>query len=164
MPWFKVDDTLHGHPKAHRAGLAAMGMWVLGGSYSASYVTEGFIPEWWVAGFRGGRRLAAELVTARLWAPFVKDGEDGWIFHDWNRFQPSKAEIDADRAAASDRQRRWRTKRRDAASGQFIDACHAVTNGVTNTTPTRPVPSLSALKTRVETSASFVQLRNARAG
>lgn len=26
MPWFKVDDKIHSHPKARRAGLAAMGL------------------------------------------------------------------------------------------------------------------------------------------
>lgn len=154
MPWFKVDDTLHGHPKVHRAGLKAMGMWVLGGSYAASYVTEGFVPEWWVAGVRGGRRLAAQLVAAGLWMPFVKDGEDGWIFHDWNKFQPSHAEIKANRAAASERQRRWRIKHRDAVAGRFAGNGNGVSNGVTNTTPTRPDP------TRPVKSSSLVETAN----
>ena len=26
MAWFKVDDTLHGHPKVRRAGAAAVGV------------------------------------------------------------------------------------------------------------------------------------------
>ena len=155
MPWFKVDDTLHGHPKTRKAGLAAMGMWVLAGSYSGQYVTEGFIPEWWVSAIPQGRRHAARLVTAGFWEPFVKDGEPGWIFHDWNKFQPSKAKIEADRAAARDRQKAWRKKRRENTS-------HGVTNGVTDDvthgvghgSPTRPVPTrpLPSVTTSVETS------------
>ena len=165
MPWFKVDDTLHGHPKTRRAGLAAMGMWVLAGSYSASYVTEGFIAEWWVAAFPLGKRRAAELTRAGFWEPGKKDGEQGWIFHDWNKFQPSKAEIEADRAAARDRQKAWRAKRRENAS-------HAVTNGVTDGVsnasplPSRPDPSpsrpLPSVTTSVETShqsSSYVPLK-----
>jgi len=46
MPWFKVDDALHSHPKTRKAGLAAMGLWVVAGSFSASYMTSGFISEY----------------------------------------------------------------------------------------------------------------------
>lgn len=119
MPWFKVDDTLHGHPKARRAGLSAMGMWVLAGSYCAAYATEGFISEQWVVSFPKGRSLAVELVVVGLWLPAEKDGENGWEFHDWLQYQPSKAEIEADRAMSAARQKRWRQKHRDDASGRF---------------------------------------------
>ena len=159
MPWFKVDDTLHGHPKTRRAGLAAMGMWVLAGSYSASYVTEGFIAEWWVSAFPLGKRRAAELTRAGFWIPGEKNGEQGWIFHDWNKFQPSKAEIEADRAAARDRQKAWRAKRRENASNAVTNGVTPdVTNGVSNGSPlpsrpdpipARPLPSVT---TPVETS------------
>lgn len=119
MPWFKVDDTLHSHPKTRKAGLPAMGMWALAGSYSSSYVTEGFIPEWWVAAFPSGRRWANRLVCADLWELAEKNGEQGWMFHDWNKFQPSKAEIEADRAESRRRQREWRAKHRNGATGEF---------------------------------------------
>lgn len=159
MPWFKVDDTFHGHPKTRKAGLAAMGMWVLAGSYSASYVTEGFIPDWWVAALPQGRKRAAELVDAGLWVRGEQDGEQGWFFHDWANYQPSKAEIEADRAAARERQKAWRAKRRENACHAVS---HAVTDGVTDsvshavshaspTRPTRPVPSRKDLTTRDET-------------
>mgnify|MGYP003619309605 CR=1 FL=1 len=59
--WFKVDDTLHSHPKARRAGLTAVGLWAMSGSYCMSYKTDGFIPEWFVRGCGAG--AAAE--TAR---------------------------------------------------------------------------------------------------
>src|SRR5450759_760239 len=125
MPWFKVDDTLHGHPKARRAPLAAMGMWVLGGSYSASYVTEGCIAESWGVGVPQGRRHAAELVKDKLWSTCGKDGKQGWFFHDWDKYQPSKAEIEADRAASRERQKLWRAKRREHSR-------HNISNGVTD--------------------------------
>lgn len=130
MPWFKVDDTLHSHPKTRRAGLPAMGMWVLAGSYSAAYAEEGFVSEQWVVAFPKGRRLAVELVVAGLWLPAERYGEIGWAFHDWDKFQPSKAEIEADRAMAAARQKRWRQKHRDAVSGKFTSESNAVTNAV----------------------------------
>lgn len=157
MPWFKVDDTLHSHPKTRRAGAAAMGMWVLAGSYSGSYVTEGFIPEWWVAAFPQGRRRVAELIKAGFWVAGNKDDEPGYFFHDWEKYQPSKTEIEADRVAARDRQRLWRAKRRENASHAVTDVVtDTVSNAVSNgspTRPTRPTRPGSAFKTRVETSS-----------
>lgn len=141
MPWFKVDDTLHGHPKARRAGLAAMGMWALAGSYSSQYMTEGFVPEWFVLAWPQGRKRAAELVDAAMWGETVKDGEPGWQFHDWHHFQPSRAEIEADRESNRERQKRWREARREAKRNAREAGSNAVSNGVTNGTPSRPVPT-----------------------
>lgn len=138
MPWFKVDDTLHGHPKTRRAGLAAMGMWVLAGSYSMSYVTEGFVAEWWVNSFPQGRKRAGELVAAGFWQTGERDGERGWVFHDWPDYQPSKAEIEADREASRERQRKFRAKRREERRNAVTNT---VTDGVSHGTPSRPVPT-----------------------
>lgn len=135
MPWFKVDDALHSHPKTRKAGLAAMGLWVVAGSFSASYMTSGFISEYWVKGYPNGRRLAAKLVAAKLWESGVFEGDRGWFFHDWSDFQPSKAEIMADRAAGRERQRRSREARRNRDTGQLSPPGHAVTDGVTPSQP-----------------------------
>ena len=143
IPWFKVDDTLHGHPKPRRAGLPAMGLWALAGSYSSQYLTEGFVPEWFVLGWPQGRKRAAELVDVGLWAPDEQGGEQGWTFHDWEHYQPSKAEIEADRAANRERQKRFRQKRREAKrEAQGND----VSNGVSNDPPTRPDPTRPTLE------------------
>lgn len=114
MPWFKVDDTLHSHPKPRKAGLEAMGLWVLAGSYSMAYKTDGFVPEWFVASWRNGRKLADVLVKAGKWELGEKDGEGGWFFHDWLDFQPSSDEIEADREHARERQRKRRQKLRES--------------------------------------------------
>lgn len=114
MPWFKVDDTLHGHPKHRKAGLAAVGLWTVAGSYCSQYATEGFVPVWFVTGWPQGRKLAARLVAAGLWEEGAKDGEPGWWFHDWAHYQMTKDEIERDRASARERQRKFREKRREA--------------------------------------------------
>jgi hypothetical protein len=44
----------------------------------------------------------------------MKAGETGWQFHDWEHFQPSKEEIERDRAHNRERQKRFREKRREA--------------------------------------------------
>jgi hypothetical protein len=114
MPWFKVDDTLHGHPKHRKAGLAAIGLWTVAGSYCSQYTTEGFVPDWYVAGWPSGRKLAGRLVDTALWDESERDGESGWQFHDWEHYQMTKEEIERDREANRERQRKFREKRREA--------------------------------------------------
>lgn len=142
MPWFKVDDTLHSHPKARRAGMSAMGLWALGGSYASQYVTEGFVPEWFVASWPSGRKLAAELVRAELWRVGEREGEAGWWFHDWSHYQPTKEEIERERETTRERQRRWRERSRQARRNAVTNGVtNGVGDGVTNGAPSRPVPS-----------------------
>lgn len=114
MPWFKVDDTLHGHPKARRAGLEAMGLWSVSGSYCMSYKTDGFVPEWYVQSWPHGLKLAARLVSAGKWETYEKDGERGWVFHDWADYQPSSDEIESERENARERQKKRRQRLREA--------------------------------------------------
>lgn len=85
MPWFKVDDQLATHPKVARAGLAAMGLWVKAGSWSAQHLTDGHIPAD-VLVVLGARRVHADaLVKAGLW----EADSDGWRFRDWFDYQPT---------------------------------------------------------------------------
>ncbi len=114
MPWFKVDDTLHSHPKPRRAGLAAYGLWSLAGSYSMAYKLDGFVPDDYVAGWRGGAAQAAALVKVGAWKRVERDGEWGYQFHNWEHFQPSSDEIERDREHARLRQQRRREKQREA--------------------------------------------------
>ena len=96
MPWFRVDDQLHAHPKPNKAGLAAMGLWTLAGSHCMSYLTDGVVERWWVESKPRGVKLAARLVAAGLW----HEHPDGWVFHDWEEFQPTREQILAERGAA----------------------------------------------------------------
>jgi hypothetical protein len=112
MTWVKVDDTLHGHPKARRAGLEAMGLWVVAASWSAAYKQDGYVSADFVATWPKGKKLAASLVAVGLWT--LDPNGHGWWFHDWLDYQPSAAEIEAERLAARERQRRHRARRRAA--------------------------------------------------
>lgn len=106
MPHFRVDDALHSHPKARQAGLEAMGLWNLCGSYCMCYLTDGFVPDWYVKSWPKGAALAKKLVAVKLWKPAKKDGENGWQFHEFigPGRQDSKAQIEADR-------QKWRNKK-----------------------------------------------------
>lgn len=155
MPWFKVDDTLHSHPKARRAGLSALGLWAVSGSYSMAYKEDGFVPLWFVKGFPKGESYARRLVDAKLWEPTEKAGEPGWQFKDWADYQPTSDEIEAEREKARERQRERRRRLREGkadsnkAAGVTPPVTGSVTPDVTRDVPresrapvpSRPVPS-----------------------
>jgi len=90
MPWAKVDDQLHSHPKALAAGLEAMGLHLLAMSYVAAYKLEGRVPLEFVRRFddEGGEAIADLLVGVGLWE---KNGR-GWVIHDWLKYNPSNAQ------------------------------------------------------------------------
>lgn len=128
MPWFKVDDKLHDHRKARKARKAAMGVWVLAGSWCMDNLTDGFVPEDVLERW-GTRADARALVAAGLWTEATRDGEKGWQFHDWTRFQPSAAVTSATKAAeqeagARGNHRRWHVQR--GISDPDCEYCHRV--------------------------------------
>lgn len=99
MPWFKVDDGFHGHPKVVELSLAAVGIWALSGSWCAKYLTDGVITLRAIERMGGDDPLAQELVARGLWL----DVGDGFMFKDWAEYQPLKVAIVAERLAARDR-------------------------------------------------------------
>lgn len=113
MPWFKVDDGFAVHPKALKAGNAACGLWVRAGSWSMQQLTDGFIPDH-VLPTLGTKKEAQSLVDAGLWDRAVS----GWVFHEWDERQPSRAQVEKDRADAAERQRKAREKRASQRDGQ----------------------------------------------
>lgn len=113
MPHFRVDDGLHSHPKARQAGLEAMGLWNLCGSYSMGYLTDGFVPEWYVKSWPKGVALAKRLVDAKMWRPAQRGGEKGWQFHEFTG--PGRNDT---RAQIEESRKKWRDKK----SGQRGDS------------------------------------------
>jgi hypothetical protein len=108
VPWFKVDDGFHGHPKVMDLSLEAVGLWSLAGSWCAKYLTDGFVPEKTIRRLGGGPDVAMELLTAGLWE--AQNG--GWQFKDWTDYQPSKVEVEAERQAARDRMKKVRAAKK----------------------------------------------------
>ena len=163
MPWFMVDDKLHSHKKRLRAGIEAMGLWVVAGSWSADQLADGFVPDYVARGLDPkAERHAASLVSAGLWEVAEKDGERGWQFHEWLQRQPSRKEVEAKRAAATEKKR----KQRRSAAGQF-DTSPGLSPGEslgdnewspqgspTVPSPTQPSPTSKSL---VETSHQSLQ-------
>jgi hypothetical protein len=102
VTWFRVDDKFHDHPKTRRLRadkLPAAGLWSLAGSWAADNLTDGFVPTEIVQRFDPKQRYAKRLVEVGLWGLGERDGEDGYEFHEWMSWQPSKAEVLAVRAS-----------------------------------------------------------------
>lgn len=118
MTWFLVDDGFHSHSKARKVAAkcpAALGLWVLAGSWCSEKLTDGFIPDDdlpWI--LPGAVELAAELVAARLW----RRVKGGYQFHDFGDVNKSRAQVMADREAAKERMRRLRSGEQGKSSGE----------------------------------------------
>jgi hypothetical protein len=121
MVWGRVCDQLHDHPKVEKAGVAAMGLWVLAMSYSNNKLSNGFVSFARAVKLCDSNRalatkLIAKLVAARLWHPTNEECDDalcnqyrtteeGWRFHDWGQCQPARDEVMETRSAKNEARR-----------------------------------------------------------
>lgn len=137
MPYFAVDDKLHSHPKAMRAGGDAMGLWVLAGSWSNDQGTDGFVPDYAAARLDPQYEAkAARLVSAGLWTTAERGDDRGWQFHQWAGDETSpkrnytRAETEQKRREAAERQAKSRERRASVTRDVTRD------NGVTHASVT----------------------------
>lgn len=100
IPWFKVDDKFHSHPKVMELSTGAVGLWTLAGAWCADYLTDGEIRRGQIKRLGGSDSEAAELVAAGLWI----ESEAGYSFRDWHDYQPTRESVEADKEVA---RRRW---------------------------------------------------------
>ncbi len=131
MVWFKIDDGFWSHPKVLELSDAAVALWVRAGAYCAGHLTDGEVKRSTLRVLAADRDAAVELVLAGLWG----ETEDGWSFHDWADYQPTREQVLAERAATRERVQKHRANRRRNAEG------NDVTNGVGTPAPTRPDPT-----------------------
>lgn len=150
MTWFRLDDGFHAHPKVLEAGNAAVGLWVRCATWASANLTDGHIPAK-VARSYGTRPQIDALVDAGLWEAVP----DGFRIPDFTDYNPSRAQIRAEREAQRERQSRHRRTRNEQAtpavtrddaemSRRDMTVSHAVTNALVTAPrpdPTRPDPS-----------------------
>jgi hypothetical protein len=127
MPWVKIDDHYDEHPKFASVGPLGVALWLAGLAYCNRNLTDGFIPwsvaptlvAWafsgprdgadgesyrvrWTIGINSGAHgedvtseyVIGLLVDAGLW----DEGDDGYVVHDFDQYQPTRAEVQAERA------------------------------------------------------------------
>ncbi|MEV6081743.1 hypothetical protein AB0L80_42740 [Streptomyces sp. NPDC052069] len=124
MPWFKIDDSAHSHPKFVRAGNAALGLWLRCGSYSAQHLLEGFVPKDIVKPFKGTPAQVRKLIEAGLWHDAGHDCKscpqpaDGYMIHDFfeGGRNTTRAQHEANKKAAADRAAKSRASRKRAGN------------------------------------------------
>ena len=104
MTYFKVDDGIWGHPKFALLSNDAVALWTMAGSWCGRYQTDGHLPFQSLALVRGSKQAAQELVDAGLWLTTP----DGYLFHDWDHYQYTKAENEARKQREREKKRRQR--------------------------------------------------------
>lgn len=116
MTWFKVDDGWWSHPKVIPLECSdPRSIWVTAGSWCAQHLTDGYLPEYalkMITDLRGSKLKAAcdDLVEAGLW----RRAPGGYQFHDWEKYQPSRAEIEKRREADRERKSLGRIRRKES--------------------------------------------------
>ena len=134
VTWFKVDDSFYDHTKVFDAPDCAVALWTRAGSWSARNLTEGFVPTGMPARLCGDPDTAvADLLRRGLWLR----ASGGYRFHDWEKYQPSKAQVEdlrAKRAAAGRKGGLAKAGKQTASKSQ----ASASPVGKQNATPTRP--------------------------
>lgn len=102
MPWARLDDGFHDHPKVDGLSLAAVGLYTLCLTWAhrhrrtaliQGHVTVARVKK--VAG-RQADTLAAELVASGLWEV---EPNSGWIIHDFADYLPKERDPDERREA-----------------------------------------------------------------
>lgn len=158
MTWFKVDDSFHSHPKVLAAEPAALGLWVVAGSWCGANLTDGLVPEHVLPRLLPDAvSLARQLVACGLW----RRAKGGYRFHDWAAYQPTREEATAvrDKKSSGGRlgnHRRWHVGKRQRdpncpycqgkpASDDRSDTDRTTEGGTESPPnppdPTRPVPT-----------------------
>ena len=107
MAWFKVDDHLYSHPKWIALPKGSRALWVTAGAWCAGQLLDGFVPASVLPLLGGNRADAKALVASGLW----REVANGWKFHDWAAYQPTKKSVMDKRAKDAERLRIWREKR-----------------------------------------------------
>jgi len=145
--WFKVDDGFHSSrkllsiPKRHR--LAAAGLWVIAGSWCGQQLTNGRVPDYMLKEWGATPATVQALLDSGLW----EVESDANVFYKWHEYQPSKRDVDAERAASRERMRDLRAKRKGvkpqesgAKGDMFARTSPNGSESVRNPDPTRPDP------------------------
>lgn len=165
MPWVRFDDAFPIHRKVDGLSDAAFRLHVSAIFWCARNLTDGVVPkedlELVTARVRTPERFAADLVRRGVWhepgyvcesedCPAFHEGAGGWTIHDYLEFQPSKERVHVERRSNADRQKAWRERQKSTKRNAVTND---VSNGPSNTAPSRPVPktdssSLSGTQTR----------------
>jgi hypothetical protein len=106
MPWFKLDDRVHCHPKTLAAGDEAFGVFCRLGSYASQHGTNGFISDDAAKSITRKQRVLDRLVQVG----FLERVDGGYQIHDFLDWNPSAEKVRQERDSARQRMARGRSK------------------------------------------------------
>ena len=170
MGWQKIDDQFGVSQKVIRIPRKrrqqVVGLWVLAGNYSARALTDGRLEAHELEEIDARPADVAELVRVGLWhrhgtacasEDCVPAPAGGVTIHDYLRYNPSRAEVEANREAERVRKASWRESKRSPSGtdngtppGSDSESGHPV--------PSRPVPiDRQDLNTRPNSRSSPVE-------
>lgn len=117
MTWVRMDDQFHSHPKLAMLSdlqLPCVGLHIMAICWSAQYLTDGFIPYSQPDKLAGNLEsllpmgkvdpLVIALVRAGMWEEVWESVDEdkeklvGYKIHDYLEYNPSKAQVQAERA------------------------------------------------------------------
>jgi len=129
MSWFKLDDDGHDHPKVLQAGNEAYGAWCRAGQWSSKHLTEGAIP----------KVVALKIAPPRVWKKLqevrlVEASADGWLIHDFLKYNPPASEVLAERARKAKNVSDFRERKKAGKTSSASDVTAPVTGHVTGYT------------------------------
>ncbi|WP_019548436.1 hypothetical protein [Streptomyces sulphureus] len=147
MPWARFDDRFPSHRKVRLLSDAAFRLYVSAICWSAENLTDGVITTRelrLVSDVKSARKRAEELVESGLWEVVP---ETGWRIHDYHEYQPTTAQVQADRKAKTARQQRWREKKKGTEAPP--DPPPNTPDVDASTDPSRDAPGDAAPRARV---------------
>jgi hypothetical protein len=112
MPWFRVEESFYSHPKVlaldRQWRAHDIGAWLLAGTWASQQLTDGFVSAASLKDLGIPSKTADRLVKAGLW----EYTDDGYRFHDWSKYQPSRVDVLRRRESDRLRQQRGRDRQR----------------------------------------------------
>lgn len=108
MTWVRLDDRFTENGKVAELSDKAFRAYVAGLCYSARNLTDGHLKPSALPGITRGRKAClAELEDAGL---IHRNGEGGYLIHDYLEYNPPAEKVKRDRAEAAARMREIRAK------------------------------------------------------
>lgn len=131
MTWVKLDDQFPIHRKVAVLSDVAYRLHTEGLCWCARNLTDGFIhrEEVQALGIRARPKVLDELVRRDVWHAPGHDCKtcaqpiDGWVIHDYLKYNPTAVEVREDRRKKAEKQRNWR-----AAKGGRSGSTDSVTD------------------------------------
>lgn len=134
MSFLRLEDSFFSHPKARAVGKDGRELFLAGLCWCSTNLTDGKIPKTslpLIAALAEVRvAVAPKLVASGFWI----DEGDQYVVHNYLKFQRSRAQVDADKAKAAERQRHAREKKESQSkSRRDTKRSHSDSHAVSHT-------------------------------